>query len=262
MLIVPIAQNVDRVAKLSDYSHLQPNQLLVHNTFFTLQGEGPYSGLPALFVRLAGCNFGNKSNVCRGCDTNFNLDEGKVKSFDQLKDEFVVLTQEFNGYYLVVITGGEPCLQKSLPNFVAVLVAEGKTVQLETNGMFPSVANACVERGAVIVCSPKASLSRGYGGRPSIQGSDVFYKFVVTHQVDDPHHKLPEWALDPQLANRVFVSPLTVYKKAYEGEVSSVWDSDLVDQEATKNNYAYAAELAVKHNLRLSVQLHTLTSQP
>ena len=40
--------------------------LFVTSMFFTLQGEGPYAGMPALFIRLAKCNL-----VCSFCDTFF-----------------------------------------------------------------------------------------------------------------------------------------------------------------------------------------------
>src|SRR3954467_9071958 len=42
------------------------NSLSIHSIFYTLQGEGPYSGCPAVFMRLAGCNL-----QCPGCDTDY-----------------------------------------------------------------------------------------------------------------------------------------------------------------------------------------------
>ena len=41
-------------------------ELWVQEVFYTLQGEGPFSGQPALFIRLAGCNL-----RCFWCDTEF-----------------------------------------------------------------------------------------------------------------------------------------------------------------------------------------------
>jgi organic radical activating enzyme len=43
------------------------DSLFVTSMFFTLQGEGPYSGMPALFIRLAKCNLD-----CSFCDTFFD----------------------------------------------------------------------------------------------------------------------------------------------------------------------------------------------
>lgn len=61
-------QNVDRTITAKDYKHLADNQLLVHGMFYTIQGEGSYAGVPAFFVRLAGCNFGAKDHgTCLWC---------------------------------------------------------------------------------------------------------------------------------------------------------------------------------------------------
>jgi pyruvate formate lyase activating enzyme len=44
----------------------------------------------------------------------------------------------------VVITGGEPCMHKELPKFLAKLKERGFSVKLDTNGFFPDVLEACL----------------------------------------------------------------------------------------------------------------------
>ena len=56
------------------------DSLFVTSMFFTLQGEGPYAGLPALFIRLAKCNLD-----CSFCDTFF--DDGDWMTFDQIESK-------------------------------------------------------------------------------------------------------------------------------------------------------------------------------
>jgi organic radical activating enzyme len=47
--------------------HLVPSgELKIIEIFYTIQGEGPYSGCPSVFIRLAGCNL-----RCSWCDTDF-----------------------------------------------------------------------------------------------------------------------------------------------------------------------------------------------
>ncbi|MGO8805500.1 MAG: anaerobic ribonucleoside-triphosphate reductase activating protein [Candidatus Bathyarchaeia archaeon] len=44
----------------------------------------------------------------------------------------------------VVITGGEPCMHKELPKFLAKLKERGFAVKLDTNGFFPNVLEECL----------------------------------------------------------------------------------------------------------------------
>jgi len=44
----------------------------------------------------------------------------------------------------VVITGGEPCMHKELPRFIAKLKENGFAVKLDTNGFFPDTLKECL----------------------------------------------------------------------------------------------------------------------
>ena len=44
----------------------------------------------------------------------------------------------------VVVTGGEPCMHKELPKFLAKLKERGFSVKLDTNGFFPEVLEECL----------------------------------------------------------------------------------------------------------------------
>ena len=71
----------------------------VNEFFYSLQGEGHYTGTPAVFVRFAGCNL-----RCWFCDTDFE------KGDEMSEDEIVEAVLQYPTRY-VVITGGEPTLQ-------------------------------------------------------------------------------------------------------------------------------------------------------
>jgi pyruvate formate lyase activating enzyme len=44
----------------------------------------------------------------------------------------------------IVVTGGEPCIHKELPKFLAKLKERGFSVKLDTNGFFPDTLEECL----------------------------------------------------------------------------------------------------------------------
>ncbi len=262
-----VRQNVDFNARKKDYAHLKADELAISSVFYTLQGEGMFSGYPAVFIRTAGCNFGAKDVACSWCDTSFALKDSTVRTIESLVTECLKIfpgddqpIKRAAPSALIVITGGEPLLQPNAVDLIRALLASGFVVQVETNGTFMHRLSGLRDPNFHIVCSPKQVGGLFMSAPPSFEDysyTPVAFKFVVS--VDDEiHHQLPSWALNPPgLKSVTYVSPMTVYKKPYQGEVSSVWDAELVDQLATAANYMYAADLALRHKLRLSCQVHT-----
>lgn len=111
----------------------------INEIFYSLQGEGHYTGTPAVFVRFAGCNL-----KCSFCDTDFT-------SFTEMTEDDIV--REIGQYPTnhIVITGGEPTLQITA-SLVSKLHEAGKYVQIETNGtnVLPDGCNI-----DWVTCSPK-----------------------------------------------------------------------------------------------------------
>jgi 7-carboxy-7-deazaguanine synthase len=109
----------------------------IKEIFHSIQGEGYWSGSPAVFVRFAGCNVWSghdkdrERDTARGvcaawCDTNFVGGE-------TLSAADIVARVEVAGSGFVVMTGGEPGLQLDLA-LVNALAAVGRRVHVETNG--------------------------------------------------------------------------------------------------------------------------------
>ncbi len=95
----------------------------VCEVFRSLQGETTWSGRPATFIRLAGCNL-----RCRYCDSAYAWESGESRTVATL-----VRDVERRGE-VVVVTGGEPLLQPGTRVLLDMLVSVGHTVVLETNG--------------------------------------------------------------------------------------------------------------------------------
>ncbi len=70
------------------FKESRPDQMFVTSMFMTLQGEGPYRGMPAFFIRLAKCNL-----ACSFCDTFF--DDGDWLTFDQIEECIETTIDEF-----------------------------------------------------------------------------------------------------------------------------------------------------------------------
>lgn len=110
-------------------------KLPVMESFYTLQGEGFFSGKAAYFIRLGGCDVG-----CVWCDVkeSWNADihpKFSVKEIvEKVKQETINdKLQTTNVKPIIVITGGEPLLH-NLDELTQTLQQQGFQTNIETSG--------------------------------------------------------------------------------------------------------------------------------
>lgn len=103
-------------------------QIPVMEHFYTIQGEGNYTGSAAYFIRLAGCDVG-----CVWCDVK----ESWIVSEHQIMNinELILEIQKYPSK-LIVITGGEPLIYDLKP-LTAALKSKGYIINIETSGAYP-----------------------------------------------------------------------------------------------------------------------------
>ncbi len=192
------------------------NSLPVSEMFYSLQGEGPSIGRPAIFIRLWGCNL-----RCKWCDTPFayHTKDGDNDYTDMKIYQMVEEIRELaNLRPLVVITGGEPLMHNnSLVTLVRALRKHGyRYIEIETNGtLLPpdELKNVCI-----FIVSPKLTNAR-LKNAPDIHYSFFVglakedrarFKFVVDKkedmreiwEIEGQYHMQPEWTyLMPQGRN-------------------------------------------------------------
>jgi organic radical activating enzyme len=96
--------------------------------FFTIQGEGTYSGRAAYFIRIAGCDVG-----CVWCDVkeSWDKDQHTTMTIKEIIEKVAESKTDF-----VVITGGEPAIYDLRP-LVDQLKSLGITIAIETSGCYP-----------------------------------------------------------------------------------------------------------------------------
>lgn len=184
---------------------------------------------------------------------------------------------------VLVITGGEPMLQTNITQFLDCVVEQFSHTQIETNGLVLQK----IPPSTTLVVSPKCREVDGkpvqyFKPLPSILERANCLKFVMSSNLDSPYSKVPEWALATKLP--IYISPMNMYKREPEkarllrearakgetaeltfeqrtdAEVISFWDEGLLDMQANRSNHEYAAQYALKHGHRLSLQMHLLAS--
>ncbi len=121
--------------------------LSVNEIFYSIQGEGSYSGWPCVFIRLKGCHL-----RCHWCDTTYAFHEGQTMSVSEILASVRALSP--SGF--VEITGGEPLLQGDVYSLMDELGREGYSVMIETSG---SISIAKVPTHVHIVMDLKAPAS-------------------------------------------------------------------------------------------------------
>ena len=216
----------------------------VTEVFFTLQGEGPLAGVPAVFVRLSGCNL-----QCPDCDTDYTSRRQFVpsKALVEMVDQVRRDAEVTSGKKVVVLTGGEP-FRQDVAEVCARLMYAGYHVQIETNGTLyradmPWYGNLSV------VCSPKTS-TVAEGLRPYVKA----LKYVLEDGKVD-NDGLPLTTISNLRPQRPW--------DGFKGEVY-VQPADMGPGQAEQNkrNLDAAVRSCLKHGYRLSVQLHKIVGLP
>jgi 7-carboxy-7-deazaguanine synthase len=213
----------------------------INEVFESIQGEGAYTGLPAIFVRLQGCPVG-----CSWCDTKhtWTLDENLLRSSAQIMAEkgesdnwFKASSTELldlfaqQGYRAkhVILTGGEPCMYDLNP-LSSHLLKAGYSVQIETSGTFEILTHA----DTWVTVSPKVDMQGGY----EVLTSALQRANEIKHPVAMAKH----------------IAQLDLLLKKLEGELKPLIYLQPISQQ--KRATELAVRTCIERNWRLSLQTH------
>jgi 7-carboxy-7-deazaguanine synthase len=212
----------------------------INELFETIQGEGSFTGQPAIFIRLQGCPVG-----CSWCDTKHTWE---INSNDQIivqqllnkttesqqwaslsvDDILAVVTQHnFNAKH-VVITGGEPCMVDLTPLCFA-FEQQGYSTQIETSGTFEVITT----KQCWVTVSPKINMKGGYKVLNSAmqRANEIKHPVATEQHIDELKQLLNEHNIKQ---TPVYLQPISQKKRA----------TDL------------AIKACIANNWRLSIQVH------
>ena len=211
----------------------------LHSLFYTIQGEGPHTGKPAIFVRLGGCNL-----QCPGCDTDYTSTRTRVMPL-KLRDMVLELKEDEHPEApspLIVVTGGEP-FRQNVTTFCNMMVNRGFRVQIESNGTLEPDAH--LDRSVEIVVSPKTGkINLGMEKRITA------LKYVVKHGCIDRKDGLPIRSLDHTASPTVAKPALS-----YRGPIY-LQPMDEGNMHTNRRNADAAALACKQHGHILQIQTH------
>ena len=98
--------------------------------FRSIEGEGLRTGLPAVFIRLHGCNL-----RCSYCDSMYAVEGTDYKQMNVA--QVLDAVKKFSGITHVTLTGGEPLIHQNVEDLLSQLSGNGYRVNIETNGTVP-----------------------------------------------------------------------------------------------------------------------------
>ncbi len=200
--------------------------------FLSIAGEGSWMGRPAIFVRFSGCNLS-----CEWCDERHPAID---MEFRDVVSKVLNVSKTINR---VVITGGEPLLQKSdCLSMVKIFVSKGYRIMIETNGTLInrlSPEELRILKLCEVTVSPKKGHVSGNSIRAAMNLSSNF-KFVVggkSWSLEEVKEVVEKYGIPKEV---VWLMPLTVEGKIEDKLAKEIWNF------CVENGYNYSDRLHVR----------------
>jgi len=223
-------------------------RLAIQEVFYTLQGEGPFTGHPAVFIRLAGCHL-----ACTFCDTEFSSNIDNRLRPDEIVEAAIKTLPLIKGdrpLPLIVLTGGEPMRQDLGLLCELLLHHRFPHIQIETAGNLwdPKLEGLALEGKVTIVVSPKTPQLH-----PRIRRHAGAYKYIIRAGETSAEDGLPIMGTQANVSHLRPARPLP-------GSTTPIYVSPCDDysEEENEANRQAAVRVALEFGYILSLQTHKL----
>mgnify|MGYP005985284011 CR=1 FL=1 len=216
-------------------------QYPVNEIFESIQGEGRFTGVPSVFLRLQGCPVG-----CPWCDTQhtwpvanediITVTQLRAKNAEAPTHAYMSVAGFLNEYSKrgyqarhIVITGGEPAMHDLLP-LTTELLAQGWSVQIETSGTFALLCH----KDVFVTVSPKINMPGKFPILPQVmaRANEIKHAIAMQKHVDELQALLVKCPVTDDTL--IYLQPISQQARATELAVAT----------------------CIKHNWRLSLQTH------
>jgi 7-carboxy-7-deazaguanine synthase len=199
-------------------TELKKVRIPLSESFYSIQGEGLYTGVPSVFVRLGGCNILCSSKTWT-CDTVEVWRKSKAMSFEEIFKPYSLILKS-HADVSIVVTGGEPLMHKTkIIDFISYILQEfgSRLIQIETNGTI--VPDDFLLKNCFFNVSPKLESS---GVRKEerynrialkvLSGENVnsIFKFVVSKETikeDMAEIEKDFFSISPEIRKRTYLMP-------------------------------------------------------
>ena len=216
------------------------SKIPISEIFYSIQGEGKYSGNPSIFIRVGGCNLTCPAFSAHGCDSFYAVDKKYKSSWVMMSIGEII--SEIEKYYPcdIVLTGGEPTLYYKQ---LYPIIEKFENITIETNTTIDiDFKTYSKYRNVTFAMSVKLSNSgEKYNKRVNkLAISNIatntkksFFKFVINNDMFEEIMDITQ-----NLDNDIYCMPL--------GE----------DKETLEKNSIFTFEFCLKHKYKYSDRIH------
>jgi 7-carboxy-7-deazaguanine synthase len=200
----------------------------INEVFESIQGEGAFTGVPSIFVRLQGCPVG-----CPWCDTKHTWtikgdlnrsaaqvmaekDESEHWFSSDVTDLFALFAEHKYQAKHIVVTGGEPCMYDLRPLSGAFIDA-GYSIQIETSATYEIL----VHEDAWVTVSPKVNMPGGRTVLASamLRANEIKHPVAMQKHIEELDQVLT--LLGTQAPPVIYLQPISLQKRATELAIST-----------------------------------------